>query len=209
MVELDSYLEELGQLYSVVGGDEFEIWWRTKEGEGLNEIGMHLAETSESTTRKGDGKNIERRVLDYWDELEDRGLMENGELTDFGQDWATRTETGMLQIYQSDMVAFDTEEEDIENGVFYPDDLRSIGEIYRVLGSEDVLPVMTVLQQDGSLEELNLEDPEVFDLMYRNGFLEEKAYESGGVELAEEAEQVYEMVVAGPGGDYAWAESNL
>ncbi len=209
MVEVDSYLEELGELYSIVGGDEFEIWWRTKEGEGLNEIAMNLAEKSKSTIQREQGQGIEQRVMDYWQTLEERGLMQDGELTDFGQEWATRTEIGMLQIYESDMVAFDAAEEGIDGGVFYPDDLRSVGEVYSVLGSEGVLPVMTVLHQGGSLEELDIDDPGVFDVMYRNGFLEDDAYEAGSIELAEEAEDVYEMVVAGPSGDYAWAESRL
>lgn len=209
MVEIDSHLEEVSSLYSLVGGDEFEIWWRTKEGEGLNEIAMHLAEESASSIQRGTGPALEQRIMDYWDRLEAEEMMEDGELTDFGQEWATRTETGMMQIYQSDMVAFDSEEEEVEEGAFYPDDLRSMGEIYGVLGSEGVLPAMTALHQDGSLEELEIEDAEVFDLMYRNGFLEDGAYKDGRIELADEAEQLYRMIVAGPRGDYAWAKSRL
>lgn len=203
MAKIDESLEELSRMYSLVGGDRFETWWRTKENEGLHEIAMHLSEESESTM---EGRNAEMAILDYWDLLEDEGLMENGMLTETGENWASRTETGIIQIYESDMVSYDAEGEPGE-GAFYPDDLRSIGGIYGVLGTPGALQVMTAAVND-ELEEID-PYPDATEVLGRNGFLDDEAYRRGETVLDESAEDLYRRLVDGEGGDYRWARENL
>ncbi len=204
-VRRDRYLSGLTKMYGLLAGDWYEIWHRTWEGEGLHEIAMRLQEESESSITRGD--MAEEIVLDYWDLLEDEGLMQDGEFTSLGTRWGNQVDASATSIYYSDLIS---ESADQEEGAqsFHPADLRSIGEIYGVLGTEGVLPAMNALVAGENLEGIEV-PTDALDKMYREGFLKNGEFRKGSFELKPEARDLYRMVVEGEDGDYAWARQNL
>jgi hypothetical protein len=195
MVRIDDTLEELGLLYQAVGGNEnYEIWDDTFEQQGKMQKG--LEEVVRALEEENGRESASRqRVIDYWDELEQQGLMdESWQPTELGRDWVRRTSSAVQSLYMSDA--------DVA------EDRKQLGDIFFTLGTEDALPVLHLLYQGDDLEE-NLDPSQVrhpVDVMYRQGFIQDEAYRNGvpGPDtdvLTERSETVYEEVVEP---DYQW-----
>lgn len=223
MVKIDGILKDLGNLYSLTGGQErFQIWYRLAgiSGEGeesQNEIALYLTENEagmDSSIKHL--STADHMVGEFFYELENADLrghdfLNNGSLTVLGQEWRERTERAINKLYSSDAVDF-TEDDQKPEGVLYPENLRSIGEIYSVLGQPNNLTYLELLDRDSSRSEyqehLDLEEYlRSGENLEHNGFIE--ISDSGESEITELGEEVYNEIVKGSDGDYAWVKEFL
>lgn len=218
MVQTDDILRDLNNLYFLTGGREnFQIWYRLSgvSGEGeesLNEIALYLTEDEEGMDSSIKHlSTADHMVADFFNELENteiegHNLLNKGILTALGQEWRRRTEIAINKINSSDKIDF-TDEDQKHDGVLYPKNLRSLGEMYSVLGNPNNLTYLELLDRNssGKVYREQLEPEEYLyseENLERNGFIE--INDSREPEFTQLGQEVYGELVKGEDGDYAW-----
>ena len=222
MTANDEILRNLENLYYLTGGAEkFQMWYRlsglTGQGEeSPDEVILYMTEDEGGmNSRLRRGSMADQNVADFLEDLsktdiDGHKIINNGKITGLGQEWRLRTERGITNLSNSEIIDSELEETSETPTIVYPDTLRSIGQIYGVLGHEHNLEFLELIDQGSSSEEFIKELSREQYLESRtnlenNGFIEET--ELGEYGLSDTGQAVYEAIVKNPEGDYNWMKN--
>lgn len=219
---MDETWDELGELYTSVGGrKELAMWLATAESMGSDEVieefGLEdafLEEQLEDYRERVVGNEHGGRVLIS----EEDG---NYDLTDFGQAWNSRVGNSMAFMLANPHVPVEMgrDEEEAVN-----EHVRSAGEVFSVLGypgarEQEIsgAKILHLLGSNTGTEQIREGDrlrPEtgndqvgdVIDRLYNNGLISDESYGTGSFTWSEDAltergQAVYDEVVWS---DYRW-----